>query len=191
MKKKDFEKQILKLYYDGVHIQEIADQFQLSKRKIYSRLGEARKKMGLPLRSCKIKRPSRRIEKMNNTDKIKTLYRKGFSRDEIAQKTGLALSTIGWRIQELKKRGLLKQRKYHKQKSGERHNRAKLTEKEVRQIIMKRLDGISYKEIAGKFGVHHDTIKCICIGKTWKYIFTEYKEKIEYFEEKITKNQKK
>jgi len=61
-------------------------------------------------------------------------------------------------------------RKKDNQKQGEKHNRAKLTEKEVREIIKLRSSGETYKEISVKYNVHWVTIRDIYTVKSWSYL---------------------
>ena len=53
---------------------------------------------------------------------------------------------------------------------GSRHNRAKLTESDIRRIREVGKQGQTLAEIASKYGVHLSSIHLILAGKTWKHI---------------------
>lgn len=54
---------------------------------------------------------------------------------------------------------------------GEKHPKAKLTERDVIQArFIHQVQGVSYAEIGRRLGVHPDTISYAVRGKTWKHI---------------------
>lgn len=54
--------------------------------------------------------------------------------------------------------------------AGERHNKARLTDGQVRRIRALRADGALLAEIADRFGVALGTIGMITAGKTWRHV---------------------
>lgn len=71
--------------------------------------------------------------------------------------------------------GTMKQNSHDKIKHGygfgERHGRAILTEKDVREIRRRYIPyKVSFPKLAKEYGVHHSAIYSIIIGKTWKHI---------------------
>ena len=53
---------------------------------------------------------------------------------------------------------------------GEQHFRAKLTEKDVRDIRVALANGASLRGLGRKYGVHATAIRDIGLGKTWKHV---------------------
>jgi hypothetical protein len=53
---------------------------------------------------------------------------------------------------------------------GERSGRAKLTEEQVRTIILRCRGGDGYSELAPLYGVNPETIRGIALGRIWKHI---------------------
>lgn len=53
---------------------------------------------------------------------------------------------------------------------GERSGSARLTESEVMEIRCLRKSGMYYKQIAVRFGVRLETVRRICLGRTWSHL---------------------
>lgn len=53
---------------------------------------------------------------------------------------------------------------------GERHGKAKLTEKQVRAIRAAHKDGVTMYRLAKQYGVSHWTIKHLLLGETWGHV---------------------
>lgn len=53
---------------------------------------------------------------------------------------------------------------------GERNNKAKLTEADVREIRILRKTGLSQQKIADRFGVSQPVISSLLRGKTWAFV---------------------
>lgn len=51
---------------------------------------------------------------------------------------------------------------------NERHPHAKLSQKSAREIRNARSNGETYKEIARRYGVNKNTVRALCLGRTWK-----------------------
>jgi hypothetical protein len=56
---------------------------------------------------------------------------------------------------------------------GERAGRAKLTEQQVRAIIVARRSGATYQSIADKYGMEDSSIALICKGKNWRHVYEQ------------------
>jgi DNA invertase Pin-like site-specific DNA recombinase len=53
---------------------------------------------------------------------------------------------------------------------GERHNQAKMTEEQVREIRRLRADGMKLASIARRFGITTGTASDIANRKTWRHL---------------------
>ncbi len=53
---------------------------------------------------------------------------------------------------------------------GSRNGRARLTERDIPQIVQLRHDGFTLEAIGGMFQVHPETIRSVVIGETWKHV---------------------
>jgi transposase len=120
--------------------------------------------------------------------KIIAMYNNGDSVKYMSNYLDLSEVSVNQYIHTLKKNKLISRRKIDKKKQGENHNRAKLTEKQAREIIYARLNGEKYRDIAKKYNIHEVTCRDICIGKIWKHLFdpnfeyTNVTEKIQKHE---------
>jgi hypothetical protein len=53
---------------------------------------------------------------------------------------------------------------------GSRHQFAKLTESQVLEMIQLRASGVSFRKLAARFGVRHQTVHGIVAGKYWAHV---------------------
>jgi len=67
---------------------------------------------------------------------------------------------------------------------GELFYNAKLTEDEVREIILNGKGNRTYQEIADEYGVARATIRDILIKKTWNHLHTQLENSNDYSERK-------
>ena len=107
------------------------------------------------------------------------MYLEGYSAKEIADNQNTTKESINATMYYLRSNGKVEKRIFHNQKQGERHNVAKLKESDVKNIILMRLKGKTYAEIAKKYNISPTTPRNICIGKTWKHLFAKYKGRLE------------
>ena len=100
-----------------------------------------------------------------NVGQLKKLYADGLSAKEIGEKMGWPETTIQ---AALYRNGITKTRPQNTNKKGASHNQAKLTEKDVIDILTIRLKGeMTQKEIATEYGLTQSAIWAICSGKSW------------------------
>lgn len=125
---------------------------------------------------------------MNDLDKsrIYELYKQGVSLKEMAITTENDVASVNWVIVSAKKKGILENRKVSISKQGTLHNVAKLTENQVKEIILFNIKGSNFDVLAKKFGVSKDTIRKICQRKTWKHLNTDFSEYSAYTGNLIT-----
>lgn len=120
----------------------------------------------MPLRKGqKINRPPRL-----NYDLFVSLYNDGLSHEDISEKLGCVIGTINTLVTKMRKQGLIKKREKHLSKIGENHNVSKLTERQVRKIIIRLLRGDSQSQIARHYKVDLTTIRAINNEKSWKHV---------------------
>lgn len=79
----------------------------------------------------------------------------------------LFLGTKLENIQDAKAKGRLRP---HRFANGERHNKGKLSEREVIEILVLIASRNSRRSIAARYGVNPSSIWQIASGKSWKYI---------------------
>lgn len=53
---------------------------------------------------------------------------------------------------------------------GADNGRARLTEADVRGILVRHAYGETVAELARSFGVHHGTVRNVVAGKTWRHV---------------------
>ncbi len=53
---------------------------------------------------------------------------------------------------------------------GVGHRSAKLKDEDIPVIRRMKLEGMGYASIADVFDVRPFTIKCVCLGRTWKHV---------------------
>lgn len=58
----------------------------------------------------------------------------------------------------------------HGKNRGENNGAAKLTKADVKSLRTQREQGLSYRELAGIFGIHKDSVKGIVHGETWGWL---------------------
>lgn len=56
---------------------------------------------------------------------------------------------------------------------GEDRSQAKLTEKDVRNVRLKRKAGVTYQTLAEEYGLAKNTLWRLCVGRTWKHVSME------------------
>lgn len=110
------------------------------------------------------------MRKKINREKVIAMYKAGASYADIAVFLHCSINSINAIIWSLKKAGVITRRKFDNVKQGEKHNRAKLTELQIREIIDMRAKGMKYGEIAAIFKIHPCYPSQICAGKAWKKI---------------------
>lgn len=102
-----------------------------------------------------------------NIDELKRHYFAGLTAREISRKMGFTEKTINT---VLGREGVAGTRPQNTNKKGQAHNQAKLTEKDVIDILSIRLEGdLTQKEIAQMYGVTTSAIWAICAGKSWNH----------------------
>jgi transposase len=152
----------ISLYNEGAQLREISEKTQIPYNTLLTFLTRG-------FRVGTIKTRTKRIDRSGIID----LYKEGFSHIEIAQKLGITSVSSSSYINRFVKNGESK-RKVHLKKQGERHNRAKLTEEDIKKIYSLRLKGTEYLEIAIAFNVHPTNVGYICTGKSWKSTFENF-----------------
>ncbi len=73
--------------------------------------------------------------------------------------------------------------------NGEKHPTTKLTPEKVRAIKAHSKMGATNKDLAAAFGVTHSNISAIVLGKSWKHIKVEGREKDDRWQPKYTDDQ--
>ena len=58
----------------------------------------------------------------------------------------------------------------HGRPRGERAPSAKVTEEQVREIRRRRATGEPMTKLGQRFGLHRETVRNICAGKTWSHV---------------------
>ena len=110
-----------------------------------------------------------KIRKYRTVDigELKRYYFAGLTAREISREMGFTEATINT---VLRREGIAGTRPQNTNKKGESHNRAKLSEKDVIDILLIRLEGdLTQKEIAQMYNVTTSTIWAICSGKSWNH----------------------
>ncbi len=159
---------IFSLYKDGVLCKEIAKKVNLSVSYVKTLLVKHRKEVGY--------RKEKIFSNKEHYDKVIDLYKKGYSYSDISKMSHISVQKVGLILINQKNQKKLSVRKINFTKKGENHNRAKLTEGDVINILALRLDGFSYKNLSLKFNVTTSLIMQICKGKVWKETFEKCKD---------------
>lgn len=152
----------ISLYNESKQLREISEKTQIPYNTLLTFLARG-------FRAGTIKPRIKRIDR----SEIINLYKKGISHIEIAQKLGITPVSSSSYINRFVKNGESK-RKIHLKKQGERHNRAKLTEEDIKKIYSLRLKGAEYLEIAIAYNIHPTHVGYICTGKSWKSAFENF-----------------
>ena len=100
-------------------------------------------------------------------DEIRREQARGASYGEIASRLGITRSRVAGHLYRDRVSG---RERVTGQTFGERHSKARLTERDVRAIRRMCASGMLLREISAQFGVHSNTIGHICAGRTWKHI---------------------
>jgi transposase len=95
---------------------------------------------------------------------LTALYNAGHSLRVMASRLGVSKNQVYYTLKKLS----LPRRKIALQQQGEKHNRAKLTSKQVEEIRILIKSGMKLKHIADFYFVDPSTITAIKIGKSWK-----------------------
>lgn len=127
------------------------------------------------------------------------LYQQGESYKTIAAQIGTSPEAVRHKIIALLKTGQLLKRTVNKEKQGARHNRAKISERDAKRIIMLRLDGLLFREITEAInrelpvgaGISLSNVQSICRGRSWPHLYTERREQLRAISETLKKNGKK
>ena len=83
------------------------------------------------------------------------------------------LTNLRW---DTRKANAFDRKKHGTQLFGERQPRAKLTEDQVREILLRAACGESHEKLAGDFIVSPGNIWYIVTGKSWKHLKTDWDE---------------
>jgi hypothetical protein len=108
-----------------------------------------------------------------NYPELARLYNIGESYADMALAFGCKKSSIGRVIILLKKRGIIVRRKIDNAKQGENSSRAKLSNQNVKKIIVDLLNGSSSLDLSKEYNVHIDTIRAIAKGRSWMRLFSD------------------
>jgi len=99
-------------------------------------------------------------------DEIRREQDRGASYGEIASRLGITRNQVAGHLYRDRVSG---RSRCPGQTFGERHSKAKLTERDVRAIRRMRASGMLLREISAQVGVHWNTIGHICARRTWKH----------------------
>jgi hypothetical protein len=112
--------------------------------------------------------------------KIYDMYNKGESIEHISNEVGKTKMQVEAFIQYSIKNNRIEKRYFSKEKQGENHNRAKLSENDVIDIYNHFLLGEKAIDIFNKniFNTTHGQIIKIINGKSWEHLYENYSERI-------------
>jgi hypothetical protein len=55
-------------------------------------------------------------------------------------------------------------------KRGAEHSQARLSEDDVREIRRLHAEGLGYRRLGRRYGVHHQTVQAIISGRSWSHV---------------------
>ena len=139
---------IIELWNEGKTIEEVANEFQLTKGTLYSYLDKGRKK-GLKVRDGR-KDGTKHRESEERAKKIVELWNSGLSIDEISNQLGISKSTIDKTLSQARKQGLIIRDRIKKVDIE--------SEKRDKKIVELWNLGFSRAEISNQLGISKGTI---------------------------------